>query len=73
MINIREIPEGIDEKQRDVIEEHNRVMSSLKQLVKSMLDAGKDTEDIAELCWHCGFNYATDYYIKEDMLRPRKK
>lgn len=73
MINIREIPDGIDEKQRDIIEEHNRVMSSLKQLVKAMLDAGKDAEDIAELCWHCGFQYAEDYFIKEDMLRPHKK
>lgn len=73
MINIREIPDSIDEKQRDIIEEHNRVMSSLKQLVKSMFDMGKDVEDIAELCWHCGFQYAEDYFIKEDMLRPRKK
>ena len=48
MIQLRDIPENIDDKQRDIIEEHNRVMSSVKQLVKSMLDNGKDVEDIAE-------------------------
>lgn len=72
MIQLRDIPKNIDDKQRDIIEEHNRVMFSIKQLVKSMLDNGKDAEDIAELCWFCGFNYAQDYFIKEDMLRPRK-
>lgn len=30
-------------------------------------------EDIAELCWLCGFQYAEDYFIKEEMLKPRKK
>ena len=61
MIKLRDIPENIDDKQRDNIEEHNRVMFALKQLVKSMLDNGNDAEDIAEMCWHCGFQYAEDY------------
>lgn len=73
MIQLRDIPENIDAEQRDIIEEHNRVMSSLKQLVKSMLENGKDVEDIAEICWLCGFQYAEDYFIKEKMLKPRKK
>lgn len=73
MIRLIDIPENIDGKQRDVAEEHNRVLFSIKQLVKSMLENGKDVEDIAELCWHCGFQYAEDYFIKEKMLKPRKK
>ncbi len=72
MIQLRDISENIEDKQRDIIEEHNRVMSNVKQRVKSMLDNGKDVEDIAEICWHCGFQYAEDYFIKEEMLRPRK-
>lgn len=73
MIQFIDIPENIDDKQRDIVEEHNRVVSSIKQLVKSMLENGKDVEDIAELCWHCRFQYAEDYFIKEKMLKPRKK
>lgn len=73
MIKLIDIPENIDDKQRDIIEEHNRVMSSLKQLVKAKLDNGYDAEDIAEICWLCGFQYAEDYFIKEKMLKPRKK
>ena len=73
MIQLRDVPENIDDKQRDNIEEHNRVMFGLKQLVKVMLENGNDAEDIAEMCWHCGFQYAQSYFIEEDMLRPPKK
>ena len=41
--------ERIGQKQHDVIEEHNRVLENLKKLVASMLENGKDAEDIAEL------------------------
>ena len=37
----------IGQEQHDNIEEHNRVMSNLKLLVQSMLENGKDAEDIA--------------------------
>lgn len=61
--------ERIGQKQHDVIEEHNRVLESLKNLVVSMLENGKDAEDIAELAWYCGFQYATSYYIAENKLK----
>ena len=61
--------ERIGQKQQDVIEEHNRVLENLKKLVASMLENGKDAEDIAELAWHCGFEYATSYYIAENKLK----
>lgn len=62
--------EQIGQQQHDNIEEHNRVMSNLKKLVQSMLDNGLDAEDIAKMAWHCGFEYATSYYIAEDRLKP---
>lgn len=31
---------------------------------------GYDAEDIARMTWHCGFEYATSYYIAEDKLKP---
>lgn len=61
--------ESIGQKQHDVIEEHNRILENLKKLVASMLESGKDAEDIAELAWHCGFEYATSYYITENKLK----
>ena len=45
-------------------------MSNLKMLVQSMLDNGLDAEDIAKMAWHCGFEYATSYYIAENKLKP---
>ena len=26
-------------------------------------------EDIAKMCWHCGFEYATSYYLQEGKLK----
>ena len=62
--------EQIGQQQHDNIEEHNRVMSNLKMLVQSLLENGADAEDIAKMAWHCGFEYATSYYIAEDGLKP---
>ena len=75
MITLREnYPiEQIGQQQHDNIEEHNRVMSNLKLLVQSMLENEKDVEDIAQLAWHCGFEYATDYYIKTNQLNLKNK
>ena len=63
----------IGQEQHDNIEEHNRVMYNLKLLVQSMLKNGKDAEDIAQLAWHCGFEYATSYYIANDQLKVKVK
>lgn len=62
--------EQIGQQQHDNIEEYNRVLTNLKKLVQSMLDNGLDAEDIAKMAWHCGFEYATSYYIAEDRLKP---
>lgn len=62
--------EQIGQQQHDNIEEHNRVISNLKMLVQSLLENGADAEDIAKIAWHCGFEYATSYYIAEDRLKP---
>ena len=62
--------EQIGQQQHDNIEEYNRVMSNLKKLVQSMLENGHDAEDIAKMTWHCGFEYATSYYIAENKLKP---
>lgn len=62
--------EQIGQQQHDNIEELNRVMFNLKLLVQSMLENGKDAEDIAALAWQCGFEYATSYYIAENRLKP---
>jgi predicted Zn-ribbon and HTH transcriptional regulator len=51
------------------MEEYNRVLTNLKTLVKSLLDNGNDAEDIAKVCWHCGFEYATSYYLEESKLK----
>lgn len=72
MINYYEIPENIDDEQRHNIEELNRVKEGLKNLVTSLINNGNDAEDIAEMCWHCGFEYATSYYIEEGMLSYQK-
>ena len=61
--------EEIGQDQYDNIEEYNRVLTNIKALVKSLLDNGNDAEDIAQICWHCGFDYATSYYIKEGKLK----
>ena len=61
--------EKIGQQAYDNIEEYNRVLTNLKALVKSLLDNGNDAEDIAKICWHCGFEYATSYYIEEDKLK----
>lgn len=63
----------IGQEAHDNVEEHNRVMSNLKLLVQSMLENGKDAEDIAALAWHCGFEYATSYYIAKDQLKINDK
>ena len=65
--------EQIGQQQHDNIEELNRVMSNLKLLVQSMLENGNDAEDIAQLAWHCGFEYATSYYIANDQLKINNK
>ena len=65
--------EQIGQQQHDNIEEYNRVMSNLKLLVQSMLENGKDAEDIAKVAWHCGFEYATSYYIAKDQLKINDK
>jgi hypothetical protein len=61
--------EKIGQQAYDNIEEYNRVLTNLKALVKSLLDNGNDAEDIAKICWHCGFDYATSYYIEEGKLK----
>lgn len=73
MIKYNEIPKNIDDEQRHNIEELNRVKENLKNLVTSMINNGNDAEDIAEACWHCGFQYATSYYLEEGMLSLSKK
>lgn len=65
--------EQIGQQQHDNIEEHNRVMSNLKLLVQSLLANGNDAEDIARVAWHCGFEYATSYYIANDQLTINNK
>ena len=42
--------EEIGQDQYDNIEEYNRVLTSLKTLVQSLLDNGNDAEDIAKIC-----------------------
>ena len=61
--------EEIGQQAHDNIEEYNRVLTTLKTLVKSLLDNGNDAEDIAKMCWHCGFEYATSYYLQEGKLK----
>ncbi len=61
--------EKIGQQAYDNIEEYNRVLTNIKALVKSLLDNGNDVEDIAKICWHCGFDYATSYYIEEGKLK----
>jgi hypothetical protein len=61
--------EKIGQQAYDNIEEYNRVLTNIKALVKSLLDNGNDAEDIAKICWHCGFDYATSYYIEEGKLK----
>lgn len=61
--------EKIGQQAYDNIEEYNRVLTNIKALVKTLLDNGNDAEDIAKICWHCGFDYATSYYIEEGKLK----
>lgn len=61
--------EKIGQQAYDNIEEYNRVLTNIKALVKSLLDNGNDAEDIAKICWHCGFEYATSYYLEEGKLK----
>ena len=61
--------ENIGKQAYDNIEEYNRVLTNLKALVKSLLNNGNDAEDIAKICWHCGFEYATSYYLEEGKLK----
>ena len=65
MITLRpEYPvEQIGEKQLHAIQEDNRVMSTLKQMVASWDFEKHDVEDLAELCWRCGFKYASDRFF----------
>lgn len=61
--------EEIGQQAYDNIEKYNRVLTNLKALVKSLLNNGNDAEDIAKICWHCGFDYATSYYLEEGKLK----
>ena len=65
MITLRpEYPvEQIGEKQLHAIREDNRVMSTLKQIVANWDFEKNDIEDLAELCWRCGFKYASDRFF----------
>lgn len=55
--------EEIGEKQLHAIQEDNRVMSTLKQMVAHWDFEKHDVEDLAELCWRCGFQYASDRFF----------
>ena len=55
--------EQIGEKQLHAIQEDNRVMSNLKQMVVNWDFEKNDVEDLAELCWRCGFQYASDRFF----------
>jgi hypothetical protein len=55
--------EQIGEKQLHAIQEDNRVMSALKELVASWDFKTNDIEDLAALCWRCGFQYASDKFF----------
>lgn len=52
--------EQIGEKQLHAIQEDNRVMTTLKQLVSHWTG---DLEDLAEICWRSGFGYAQDRFF----------
>lgn len=69
MIQYIDIPEDIDDNQRHYMEERNRVRCNLKVLVAALVAEGKDIEDIADICWSCGFEFATSYYTQEGMLK----
>ena len=72
MIKLRDIPENIDDKQRDIIEEHNRVMSSLKQLVKAMLELSEQPEKVEKL-GNNAFKRTKELYERTVMLENQRK
>ena len=55
--------EQIGEKQLHAIQEDNRIMSHLKQLCASWDLKEHDIEDLAELCWRAGFQYASSRFF----------
>ena len=52
--------EQIGEKQLHAIREDNRVMQNLKNLVANWTG---DVEDLAEICWRSGFQYAQNRFF----------
>lgn len=65
MIKLREeYPvEEIGEKQLHAVQEDNRIMTGLKNLVAAWDFDKFDIEDLAEICWRSGFQYASDRFF----------
>ena len=65
MIKLREeySVEQIGEKQLHAVQEDNRIMTGLKNLVAAWDFDKFDIEDLAEICWRSGFQYASDRFF----------
>lgn len=71
MIQFIDIPQNIDEDQKHYLMELNRVKVGLKSLIPALIKEGKDMEDIGEICWTCGFEFATSYYTETGKLKEQ--
>lgn len=69
MIEFINIPQDIDEEQKHFMTQINKVKVGLKSLIPALISEGKDIEDICELCWTCGFEFATSYYTETGKLK----